>query len=71
MDIKKKNKKKLNPAGSQKYRRQILTQFGDDFLYADLAPAHQVSDSVKALTERLLCFLQAEKTHIMLKDDWR
>lgn len=42
---------------------EILTQFRNDFLYADLAPVHQVSDSVQAFTEWLLCFFEAEHKH--------
>lgn len=43
----------------QKWKDEILTQFGNDFLDADLAPVHQVSDPVQALTEWLLCFFEA------------
>lgn len=41
--------------------KQILTQFRYDLFYADLAPLHQVLDSVKALTIGLLGFLEAEQ----------
>lgn len=42
---------------------EILTQFRNDFLYADLAPVHQFSDSVQAFTEWLLCFFEAEQKY--------
>lgn len=40
-------------------QKELLTQFRNDFLNADLAPVHQLSDSVQALTEGLLCFFEA------------
>lgn len=41
------------------WENETLTQFRNDLLDADLAPVHQVSDPVQALTEWLLCFFQA------------
>ena len=37
---------------------KTLTQFTYDLLYADLAPVHKVSESIKTLAKRLLRLLQ-------------
>ncbi len=36
--------------------KEKLTQLRNDLLYADVALVHQVSHSVEAVTEWLLCF---------------
>lgn len=38
-------------------KKNTLTQFSDDLFYADLVSIHQISNSVKTLAVRLLCFL--------------
>lgn len=44
----------------------MLTQFRDDFFDADVAPLHQVFDSVKALAIGLLGFLEAGQQQIIV-----